>query len=158
VGVGRAGIGFDVAGRGGVGRSGWPGAARLPGRARPSEPLLVVAAAAGVAQDLVRLAEPDEHGLELVAQVAERLAVVGVRVEALGQAEVRVLHVRLGRGARDAQDLVVVPRLQGLERAEELYEKVFFEYGDDSVAQLGGVHLACEQASNLLTKVLEWGG
>ncbi len=43
------------------------------------------------------------------------------------------------------------------ERAEELYEKVFLEYGDDSVAQLGGVHLACEQASNLLTKVLEWG-
>ena len=45
----------------------------------------------------------------------------------------------------------------GLRRAEELYEKVFFEYGDDSVAQLGGVHLACEQASNLLTKILEWG-
>ena len=34
---------------------------------------------------------------------------------------------------------------------------MFVEYGDDSVAQLGGVHLACEQASNLLTKVLEWG-
>ena len=31
------------------------------------------------------------------------------------------------------------------------------EYGDDSVAQLGAVHLACEQASNLLTKILEWG-
>jgi thymidylate synthase ThyX len=45
----------------------------------------------------------------------------------------------------------------GLKRAEELYEKVFFEYGDDSDAQLGGVHLACEQASNVLTKVLEWG-
>ncbi|HMR96660.1 MAG TPA: thymidylate synthase, partial [Microthrixaceae bacterium] len=45
----------------------------------------------------------------------------------------------------------------GLERAESLYDRVFFEYGDDSVAQLGGVHLACEQASNLLTKVLEWG-
>ena len=45
----------------------------------------------------------------------------------------------------------------GLKRAEELYVRVFFEYGDDSVAQLGGVHLACEQASNLLTKVLEWG-
>jgi len=45
----------------------------------------------------------------------------------------------------------------GLKRAEELYEKVFFEYGDDSVAQLGGVHLACEQASNVLTKILEWG-
>src|SRR3989440_6832486 len=45
----------------------------------------------------------------------------------------------------------------GLERAEQLYDKVFLEYGDDSVAQLGGVHLACEQASNVLTKVLEWG-
>jgi thymidylate synthase ThyX len=45
----------------------------------------------------------------------------------------------------------------GLKRAEQLYERVFLEYGDDSVAQLGGVHLACEQASNLLTKVLEWG-
>jgi len=41
--------------------------------------------------------------------------------------------------------------------ADRLYEKVFVEYGDDSVAQLGGVHLACEQASNVLTKVLEWG-
>jgi thymidylate synthase ThyX len=45
----------------------------------------------------------------------------------------------------------------GLDRADELYQKIFFEYGDDSVAQLGGVHLACEQASNVLTKVLEWG-
>jgi thymidylate synthase ThyX len=42
-------------------------------------------------------------------------------------------------------------------RAERLYERVFVEYGDDSVAQLGGAHVAVEQASNLLTKVLEWG-
>jgi len=45
----------------------------------------------------------------------------------------------------------------GVKRAETLYERVFLEYGDDSVAQLGGVHLACEQASNLLTKILERG-
>src|SRR4051812_20490336 len=45
----------------------------------------------------------------------------------------------------------------GETRAEQLYEKVFVEYGDDSVAQLGGVHLAVEGASNILTKVLEWG-
>lgn len=45
----------------------------------------------------------------------------------------------------------------GLARAEQLYERVFLEYGDDSVAQLGGVHLACEQSSNLLTKILERG-
>ncbi|MEX0865674.1 MAG: FAD-dependent thymidylate synthase [Acidimicrobiia bacterium] len=42
-------------------------------------------------------------------------------------------------------------------KAEQLYDRMFFDYGDDSVAQLGGAHLACEQASNLLTKVLEWG-
>tara|TARA_B100000902_G_C27268283_1_gene894861 strand:+ start:214 stop:1791 length:1578 start_codon:yes stop_codon:yes gene_type:complete len=42
-------------------------------------------------------------------------------------------------------------------KAESLYEKVFTQYGDDSVAQLGSAHLACEQASNLLTKILEWG-
>jgi thymidylate synthase ThyX len=41
--------------------------------------------------------------------------------------------------------------------AETLYRRIFSDYGDDSVAQLGGVHLACEQASNLLTKVLERG-
>src|SRR5215218_3595237 len=45
----------------------------------------------------------------------------------------------------------------GLSRAEDLYQTVFYDYGDDSVAQLGGVHLACEQASNILTKILEWG-
>ena len=45
----------------------------------------------------------------------------------------------------------------GVARAEQLYERVFLEYGDDSVAQLGGVHLACEQASNVLTKILERG-
>lgn len=52
---------------------------------------------------------------------------------------------------------VTVDATVGLDRAEALYEKVFLEYGDDSVAQLGGVHLACEQASNVLTKILEWG-
>ena len=43
------------------------------------------------------------------------------------------------------------------QRAAQLYERVFFQYGDDSVAQLGGAHVAVEQASNLLTKQLEWG-
>jgi thymidylate synthase ThyX len=45
----------------------------------------------------------------------------------------------------------------GVRRAEDLYQRVFVEFGDDSVAQLGGVHLACEQSSQVLAKVLEWG-
>src|SRR5258707_92103 len=60
-------------------------------------------------------------------------------------------------GDLDLTGDLTVDATVGLRRAEELYERVFFEYGDDSVAQLGGVHLACEQASNVLTKVLEWG-
>jgi thymidylate synthase ThyX len=67
-----------------------------------------------------------------------------------------VAHPEIGIEAVSAQmsgDDEVVDR----RRAENLYQRVFTEYGDDSVAQLGGVHLACEQASNLLTKVLEWG-
>jgi thymidylate synthase ThyX len=45
----------------------------------------------------------------------------------------------------------------GLNRAADLYERVFIEYGDDSVAQLAGVHVAVEGASNILTKVIERG-
>jgi thymidylate synthase ThyX len=41
------------------------------------------------------------------------------------------------------------------ERAAALYERIFLGYGDDSVAQLGGVHVACEWVSNVLTKVLQ---
>ncbi len=43
------------------------------------------------------------------------------------------------------------------ERAAKLYERVFLGYGDDSIAQVGGAHIACEWVSNVLTKVLQRG-
>ena len=43
------------------------------------------------------------------------------------------------------------------ERAAGLYERVFIGYGDDSIAQVGGAHVACEWVSNVLTKVLQRG-
>jgi thymidylate synthase ThyX len=49
------------------------------------------------------------------------------------------------------------PAPVGEARAEALYDRVLAEYGDDSVAQLGAAHVAVEGASNLLTKVLQWG-
>ncbi|MFQ5555010.1 MAG: FAD-dependent thymidylate synthase [Acidimicrobiia bacterium] len=58
---------------------------------------------------------------------------------------------KTGGGSPNGDDAI---RLQ---KADALYERVFTQYGDDSVAQLGGAHLACEQASNILTKILEWG-
>ncbi|MGD0833482.1 MAG: FAD-dependent thymidylate synthase [Candidatus Dormibacteria bacterium] len=45
----------------------------------------------------------------------------------------------------------------GSARAGELFGRVIAEFGDDSVAQLGGVHLACEQVSQPLAKAIEWG-
>ncbi|MDQ2622930.1 MAG: FAD-dependent thymidylate synthase [Actinomycetota bacterium] len=43
------------------------------------------------------------------------------------------------------------------QRAARLYESVFVGFGDDSIAQLGGAHVACEWVSNILTKVLQRG-
>lgn len=56
-------------------------------------------------------------------------------------------------------DLVGVDVSQAGEqaRAERLYDRVFGDYGDDSIAQLGSVHVACEGVSNVVTKLLERG-
>jgi thymidylate synthase ThyX len=45
----------------------------------------------------------------------------------------------------------------GEARARDLFSRVLSDYGDDSVAQLAGVHLACEQVSQVLAKAIEWG-
>jgi thymidylate synthase ThyX len=45
----------------------------------------------------------------------------------------------------------------GSDRARQFFQRVLAEYGDDSVAQLGGAHVAIEGVSNVVTKVIEWG-
>lgn len=42
-----------------------------------------------------------------------------------------------------------------IQKAEEFYDRVLVGFGDDSVAELGGAHLACEEISNIATKVIE---
>ena len=54
-----------------------------------------------------------------------------------------------GAGAGSAEQLVAV------RQAEAFYERVLIGYGDDSVAELGGAHLACEGVSNVAAKALE---
>ena len=41
------------------------------------------------------------------------------------------------------------------QKAEAFYDRVLIGYGDDSVAELGGAHLACESISNIAAKALE---
>src|ERR671911_216220 len=42
-----------------------------------------------------------------------------------------------------------------LKKARAFFDRVLVGYGDDSVAQLGGAHLACENISNVAAKLLE---
>jgi thymidylate synthase ThyX len=42
-----------------------------------------------------------------------------------------------------------------IKKAEEFYDRVLVGYGDDSVAELGGAHIAVENVSNVVTKILE---
>ena len=42
-----------------------------------------------------------------------------------------------------------------LKKARDFYDRVLLGYGDDSVAQLGGAHVACEGVSNVAAKILE---
>ena len=53
-------------------------------------------------------------------------------------------------GSRPSEDDMVAVR-----RAEEFYERVLVGYGDDSVAELAGAHVAVEQVSTLAAKALE---
>src|SRR5258708_39159775 len=50
---------------------------------------------------------------------------------------------------KNADDMVAV------RRAEEFYERVLVGYGDDSVAELAGAHVAVERTSILAAKALE---
>ncbi len=55
-----------------------------------------------------------------------------------------------GGGGSGASDQIIA-----VQKAEEFYDRVLVGYGDDSVAELGGAHLAIEEVSNIATKVLE---
>jgi thymidylate synthase ThyX len=46
-------------------------------------------------------------------------------------------------------------QLVAIQQAEAFYERVLVGYGDDSVAELGGAHMACESISNIAAKALE---
>ncbi len=56
-----------------------------------------------------------------------------------------------------ATEMSDAPPEVATDRAREFFQRVLADYGDDSVAQLGGAHVAMEGVSNVLTKVIEWG-
>ena len=48
-----------------------------------------------------------------------------------------------------------VSKIVQTRKAEEFYDRVLVGYGDDSVAELAGAHIAIEDVSIIATKVLE---
>jgi thymidylate synthase ThyX len=123
---------------------------------------------------MVKTTMPSEFTAEETAALAPYVTNVDQPVFALINLPETVkgaLFARYSRSAKSVRRLLLdefMDQLQGsaagagagpvqTSKADALYQRVFNDYGDDSVAQLGGVHLACEDVSNLLTKVLERG-
>ncbi len=64
---------------------------------------------------------------------------------------------RLSRRGDDMRITILDEFAKSLGKDETLLQRVITAYGDDSVQQLVGQHVVVEEASNLLTKKLEWG-
>ena len=68
--------------------------------------------------------------------------------EFLGDPELALKDLLGGQGPASEQSAAV-------QKARVFYDRVLVGYGDDSVAQLGGAHIACEGISNVAVKILE---
>lgn len=64
---------------------------------------------------------------------------------------------RLSRRGDDMRVTILDEFAAAMGKDEKLIQRVITAYGDDSVQQLVGQHFVVENASNLLTKKLEWG-
>jgi dTMP kinase len=64
---------------------------------------------------------------------------------------------RLSRRADDMRITILDEFAVKADKDAQLLKRVITAYGDDSVQQLAGLHVVVENASNLLTKKLEWG-
>jgi thymidylate kinase/thymidylate synthase ThyX len=64
---------------------------------------------------------------------------------------------RLSRRADDMRITILDEFAHAMDKDAQLLHRVITAYGDDSVQQLVGQHIVVEEASNLLTKKLEWG-
>lgn len=64
---------------------------------------------------------------------------------------------RLSRRGDDMRITILDEFANSMDKDKQLLKRVITAYGDDSVQQLVGLHVVVENASNLLTKKLEWG-
>jgi dTMP kinase len=77
--------------------------------------------------------------------------------EKLSPVTIAAAMARLSRRGDDMRITILDEFAGKIGKDEGLLKRVITAYGDDSVQQLAGLHLVVENASNLLTKKLEWG-
>lgn len=54
-----------------------------------------------------------------------------------------------------SEELDAIEQNEAIQKAQNFYDRILDGYGDDSIGELGGAHLAIEQVSMLATKVIE---
>lgn len=75
----------------------------------------------------------------------------------INNSTVAAAMARLSRRGDDMRVTILDEFTEKEGKDEDLLKRVITAYGDDSVQQLTGIHFVVENASNLLTKKLEWG-
>ncbi len=137
----------------------------------PHEPPIQAAqeSSAPAAEDLASdepLVEKNEDGVFSVTEAGKAYldqAVTSVDgnvyafTDKLGPVTIAAAMARLSRRGDDMRITILDEFAGKVGQDEKLLERVITAYGDDSVQQLAGLHVVVENASNLLTKKLEWG-
>ncbi len=77
--------------------------------------------------------------------------------DTLSPVTISAAMARLSRRGDDMRLTILDEFAHAMGKDEKLLQRVITAYGDDSVQQLTGIHMVVENASNLLTKKLEWG-
>lgn len=77
--------------------------------------------------------------------------------EQLSPVTIAAAMARLSRRGDDMRVTLLDEFMGKAGKDEQLLQRIITAYGDDSVQQLAGVHVVVENASNILTKKLEWG-
>ncbi len=77
--------------------------------------------------------------------------------DTLSPTTIAAAMARLSRRGDDMRITILDEFAAAMGKDEKLLQRVITAYGDDSVQQLVGLHFVVENASNLLTKKLEWG-
>jgi len=93
----------------------------------------------------------------LSAAVTDPTGNVYAFTEELSPVTIAAAMARLSRRGDDMRITLLDEFAGKLGKDSSLLQRVITAYGDDSVQQLAGIHFVVENASNLLTKKLEWG-